>query len=298
MRKFAIITDGCSDLEGKYREKYNIDYVPMCFTCDEKEYVGDLDWKYLSAKDFYNLMRDGKRVYTSLVNKESVKEKFIEYLDKGYDILNLSCSSALSATYKICQGVMEELAPLYPEAKLICIDTLRACMALGIICIRAAELREEGKTIDEVADWVNNNKLTSHMEGSVESLKYLKQAGRVSATSAFFGGLLNIKPIIIADALGRNFALEKVKGRKVSIDRLVERTLEQYIDLPYQKMFIAHADCLDEALEFKRLILKALNKDIDIEICYVGPGVGASVGPGMISVYYFGEEVTVNKELQ
>jgi DegV family protein with EDD domain len=127
----------------------------------------------------------------------------------------------------------------------------------------------------------------------VDNLKYLRQAGRVSAASAFFGGLLSVKPIIISDIHGNNAAVEKVKGRKGSIDRIVERFKSRYRTLPYQKIFIVHADCLDEALALKERIYEVIpDKDVEFIVNYIGPTVGASVGPGTMGVYFFGEEVT------
>ena len=174
----------------------------MSYTCDEKTYLGDLDWDASSAHDFYELMRNGKRIFTSQVSVTHTKEKLE---------------------------------------------------------------------------------------------KYLKQAGRVSAASAFFGGLLNIKPILIEDAQGRNFAVEKVKSRITSLERLVERTVEQFKDVPHQKVFISHAECLEDALNLKDMLINALGK-IEIELSYIGPIVGASVGPNTMGVFFYGTEVTVNKE--
>ena len=104
------------------------------------------------------------------------------------------------------------------------------------------------------------------------------------------------RPIIIGDALGQNYAIEKVKGRRVSLERIAERMKEQYLDVPHQKVIIAHADCYDEAVEFKNIICKTLGKELDITIDYVGPCTGSATGPGMLCVYYFGKEVLVNKE--
>lgn len=134
-----------------------------------------------------------------------------------------------------------------------------------------------------------------HQEGSVDKLIYLKQAGRVSATSAFFGGLLNIKPIIISDAKGANVAVEKVKGRLNSIKRAVERVMENWVDCPYQKVFIGHADCIEDAKIIESELKKALgDRRVDINVDYIGPVVGASVGPGMFGIYYFGVPETLN----
>ena len=295
MKKYVIITDTGSDLERSFRKKYGIEYVSMHFSCEGKDYEADMDWQQISAKDFYNGMREGKRFISAQVNVAAYKTAFKKFLDEGYDILSVSTSSGLSASVNASYVARDELLQEYPDAKIICVDALRACYALGLLVIRAAELREEGKTIEETAAWLNENKLTVNMIGSVDKLTYLKQAGRVSAASAFFGGLLNIKPIIVADALGKNFAAEKVKGRRTSFVRIAEMMKEAYVDgLPYQRVMISHADCYEEAEELKKIICDVLGKEIDVHIGYVGACVGSATGPGMIGVYFFGKKVTLN----
>ena len=295
MRKFIIVTDTGCDLDIELRKQYDIEYVPMHFSCDGKDYVADLDWEQISAKDFYNAMREGKRFITAQVNVETYKAAFEKYVQEGYDVLSVSTSSKISSGILASYVARDEILTKYPDAKIICVDALRACYALGILAIRASELRAEGKTIEETAAWLNENKLTVNMIGSVDKLTYLRQAGRVSATSAFFGGLLNIKPIIIADALGQNFATAKVKGRKVSLEKIAEMAKEAYEDVPYQHVMISHADCLEDAEELKAMFFKQLGKEVDVHIGYVGSCVGSAVGPGMIGIYFFGKEVTVNK---
>lgn len=296
MKKYVIVTDSSCDLEKKFRDRYDIQYLPMHLSVDGTDFEADMDWGYISAKQFYHMMREGKRFISAQVNVESYKKAFKSYVEQGYDVLSLSCSSEISASIKASYIARDEVLAEYPDAKIICVDCLRACFALGILVLHAAELREEGKTIEEVAEWVEKNRLTANMIGSVDKLTWLKQAGRVSAASAFFGGLLNIKPIIIADAKGRNFAMEKVKSRKASFLRIAELMKESYLDVPYQKFFISHADCPEEAEELKQLIWQTLGKEIECNIGYVGGSVGSAVGPGMIGVYFFGKEVTINKD--
>ena len=295
MNKYVIVSDSCCDLEKELRERYDIEYLPMHFTVDGKDYFADLDWAQVSSREFYDMMRNGKRIFTSQVNEAQYLEAFEKYLSDGYDILSISCSSALSASVKESRQAKEQLQGKFPERKIICIDSLVACYGLGLLCIRASELRAEGKTIEETAEWIEANKLTMHQEATPEKLTYLKQAGRVSAGSAFFGGLLNIKPIIISDAIGQNAAVEKVKGRQVSIERLVTRCLEEIVDVPYQRFFISHADHLEDAEKLKAVLLEKLGKDVEVHIGIIGPTVGASVGPGTLGLYYYGKEVTYNK---
>lgn len=295
MKKYVIVTDSGCDLEKSIREKYDIKCLSMRYILNGEDYEGDLDWKRISSKEYYNILREGARITTSQVPQVDYQEAFTKYIEEGYDILYIGCSSALSSGIKSSCIVRDELLKKYPDAKIICIDALRSCHTLGILVISAAKNRENEMSIEENAAWIEEHKLDVNMEATVEDLVYLKRAGRVNSFSAFFGGILNIKPIIIADALGQNFAIEKVKGRKGSLNRIAERVAESYQDVPYQIMFVSHADCLEDAISLKEMIIKKLGKEIDIQIGGVGPCIGASVGPGMISVHFFGKTVTVNK---
>ena len=295
MKKFVIVTDSCSDLDKIERDRYNIDYIKLHYSYDGKQSDADLDWGNVSFKDFYDIMRGGTRIITAQVNVEEYKLAFEKYLKEGLDILYLGCSSALSGSVKASYVARDELLKAYPDRKIICIDTLNPCLGQGILCMVASELRAEGKTIEEVAAWVEEHRKFVHQEATVDKLTWLKQAGRVSAASAFFGGLLNVKPIIINDAIGANVAIEKVKGRKVSMNKLVERFSTDFVDYPFQKIYIVHGDCEEDANELKSLVENALpegSKHLEVNVRKLGPIIGASCGPGTLGIYYFGTEVT------
>jgi len=298
MRKYVVLTDTCCDLDKGIREKYDIKYVCMRYVVDGVDYEGDIDWQRISAHEFFDLMRAGKRITTAQVPQYVYEEFFRSAVKDGYDVLYIGCSSALSAGIKSSRIVSEEVLKDYPEAKIICIDSLRSCHALGLLTITAAENRNAGMSIEENAKWIEENKHTINMEATVDSLVYLKRAGRVSAVSAFFGEILSIKPVIIADAIGQNFAIEKTRGRKASLKRIAKRVAESFVEVPHQKVFISHADCIEDAEYLRELVKAELNKDIEIPIGYVGSCIGASVGPGMVGVFFYGKEVTINKGLE
>ena len=240
-------------------------------------------------------MRNGTTIKTAQVNVPQYVEAFERFIKDGYDILSISCSSVLSSSYNGSLVAKEQLLEKYPDAKIICIDSKNSCMGLGIMCIAASQMRSEGKTIDEVAAYIEEHKQEVNQFCTVESLTYLKKAGRVSAASAVFGGLLQVKPIIISDINGQNAAIEKVKGRKNSIDRVAARFAERYEDVPYQHVFVSHSDCIEDAEYFKSALQAALpDKNLDIHVGYIGPIVGASVGPGTLAVYFYGKKVTEN----
>lgn len=297
MKKFAIVTDTACDLEKEFRDKYDIKVLPMHLIIDGQDILADLDWKPYSAKEYYDLLRAGKKITTAQISNVDFKNMFEGLVKDGYDVIYIACSSALSAGIKASYLVRDEVLKNYPDAKIYCIDSLRAVCALGNLVLTACELREQGKTVDEVASWLEENKLTSNLDTTVDSLAYLKRAGRVSAASAFFGGLFSIKPIIIEDGLGQNFAIEKVKGRKQSMERVASRFAERFLDVPHQNIVIRHADCIDDAITFKAMIEEKLgDKKANIHVGYVGPIIGATAGPGMITVAYYGKEENMNKK--
>lgn len=299
MKKFVIVSDSCCDLDKSFRDMFDIEYIPMHYSCDGKEYDADLDWGNISVNDFYQLMRDGKRIITAQITALEYKDAFVKHIENGFDVLYVACSSGLSNSVKTSYMVRDELLKEYPDSKIICVDSLNSCPALGLLCIRASELRQEGKSIEEVAEWVTSHRKNVHQECTVEKLTYLKQAGRVSAASAFFGGILSVKPIIISDVNGYNSAVEKVKGRKVSIQRLVERFLEEYQQMEGQRIIVAHADCLQEAEELKARVMEVMpDKDVPVHLGNIGPIVGGSAGPGTISVCFFGKTVEFDSKKQ
>ena len=297
MHKFVILTDSSSDFDLALREKYDVHYIPNRFNYEGKEYEDDTDWKTLPLNEFYDYLRTGKRITTSQISAVTCAETFEKYLQEGYDILSLSCPAVLSSTVNVCFNTRDKLQEKYPDRKIICIDAKISSGGLALLCIRASQLRAEGKTIDEVATWIEDNKRFVHQEGSVESLTYLKRAGRVSAVSAFFGGLLQIKPMIISDVHGYNVAIEKVKGRKASLLRTLERMAENFRPEICPYVCIHHTVCESDALFLKEEILKRFPiKDEDVQIGNVNAVMGASVGPGMFGVYFFGTEVTFDSK--
>ena len=295
MKKYVIVTDSCSDLEKIDREQYNIEYIKMHYAVNGEQFEADLDWQNNPFEDFYGIMRKGNRIITAQINTAEYAICFEKFLAEGFDILYIGCSSALSGSVKASYVARDELLQKYPDSKIVCVDSLNASMGLGMLCIVAAKLREEGKTIEEVAAWVEDNRRYVHQEATPEKLIWLKQAGRISASKAFIGGLLNVKPIIISDVNGANVSVEKVKGRTVSFERIAQRFNERFINYPHQMLYIVHGDCVDDANALAEEVKKALPeeaKDIKINITKLGPIIGASCGPGIIGLYFFGTEET------
>lgn len=298
MRKIVIITDSCADLNKELRTKYDIEYTPMRVLYDTNDIPASLDWEIISAPDFYEAMKKGTIFKTSQINAEQYLDVFEEELKKGNDILSISCSSALSASYYGSVRAKEELIEKYPDAKICCIDSRNSSLGLGIMCITASLMRQEGKSIDEIVKYIETHKQEMNQIATVEDLNYLKRAGRVTAASAVFGSILKIKPIIISDTLGQNVAIKKVRGRLTSIKTIVEMCKENYTNTNNLFIGITHAACLEDALEIKQMLLDTIpeTKKAEFIIDYIGPIVGASVGPGTVSVYFYGKEVTFCSE--
>lgn len=293
MRDFVILSDSCCDLDRGLRERFGVDYIPMRILYNDVDIPASLDWEKITSKQFYDLMRSGVRIRTAQINTDEFKEVFEDHLKAGKDVLYIACSSALSNSYKSSLPARDALADKYPEGTVVCIDSRNACMGLGMLCMTASDLRSEGRNIEEVADYIEEHKQEVNQFATVESLNYLKRAGRVSTTSAVFGGLLQVKPIIISDTDGQNVAVEKVKGRKNSLVRLADLFKETYRDNPHQRVCIVHADCPDAAEELKALVTERMpDKNVEVITAGLGPIIGATTGPGTVGVYCYGKEVT------
>lgn len=291
MRPIKIVTDSCSDLCKELRDKHSIEYVKMNTVHNEKETPASLDWEYFSAKELYDLMRNGERITTTQVPAAEFTEKFTKLTDEGFDVIYISCSGALSGSVNTGKIVANDIMAKNPEAKIACIDPLMACIGEGMIAVKAAELAEDGKSFDEVVAYIEENKLRMNQFCTVNTLDYLKRAGRVKASSAFFGNLFGVKPVIISDAKGQNTAIKKVKGRLASMDEIVNLLNDAMQGEEDRRVFVGHADCPQEEVDYLANKVKEVIKDAEVTVGYIGPVIGASVGPGAVVVYGWGKKV-------
>lgn len=291
MKKFVIFGDSTCDLSKELREKYGVEYVAMNFSVDDEEYVASLDWDEKGAKEHYDIMRSGKRVFTTQVPKNVFYDAFKSVLDSGNDVLYISCSSALSASIKTAILVAEELKKDYPDSDICCVDSLISSLGQGHLLIEAAKKRDEGLTVVETAKYIEDIRLKVNQCGTVESMEYLRRAGRIKASKAFFGNLFGVKPIIISDIKGQNYAYKKVKGTANARVAIADHIVEAANGV-YDTLYISHADCLESAIAVKDEILKKAEFK-EVVLGYIGPIVGASVGPGTVIAFTFGNEVTI-----
>lgn len=292
MKDYVILTDSCSDLGQEVREKYGIDYVQMNIVYNGKELPASLDWDLYTPVELYNIMRGGTRITTNQVPVQTFNTVFTKYLEEGKDIIYIGCSSALSGSVNTGKVVADELAEKYPNNKIYVIDSLNSCLGEGLMTIDAAKMRAEGKPCEEVAAYVEANKNKYQQFCAVEDLTYLKRAGRVKASAAFFGNLFGVKPILISNKKGENVALKKVKGRKNSLDEIFNMAKQAIVNPEEQTVALVHADCMADVEYLKTRIEKEMGVK-EVYVNYIGPIIGASAGPGTIAIYCRCDEVGV-----
>lgn len=292
MRKVKVITDSCADLSAEQLDKWNIDYARMNTVEDGKESPALLTWSSEEAHRLYETIRGGKRITTTQVPVEEFNRIFKKYLDEGYDIVYVACSSKQSGSVNTAAVVAKKLLENYSGAKIYCVDSLNATIGEGMLAMEAAKTASEGKDADKVRDEVMKIRKRVQEFATVHTLEHLRKSGRVSASSAFFGNLMGIKPILIADRDGAQVAFKKVKGRGKSLEEIVALLKENIENASEQTVYIAHGDCDPEEIkELEDLVRKEINPK-DVSVGFIGPIVGASTGPDTIGVWAFGREVT------
>ena len=290
MRPIKILSDSCCDLGKELRDKYDIDYARMNTVYNDKETVADLDFKEYTPKELYDIMRNGERVKTTQVPATEFERIFTKYAEEGYDIVYIACSSKQSGSVHTAEVVAKQIMEK-TNASIFCIDSLNASLGEGALAIRAAEYKNQGLSVEEVYSKTMADRKKVNEYVTVHSLDALKRAGRIKASKAFFGNLLGVKPIIIADKNGDQTPIKKVKGRKNSLEEIVNLLAESITDPHNQRVYIGHADTEEEALEVKKLVEEKIGPK-EIYVGYIGPIIGASIGPSAIIIVGFGKEIT------
>lgn len=284
---YRITTDSTSDMPVSFYKERDIAVIGLSFRLDGKEYTEGFDLE-MPPKEFYDLLRQGKQSTTMQVNTFEFTEFAEPFLKNGEDVLHIAFSSALSGTCESSRRGASELTEKYPDRKLIVIDSLCASMGEGLLVYYADQNRKSGMTIEENAAWLENHKLNICHWFTVNDLMHLHRGGRVSKTSAIFGSLLGIKPVLHVDNQGLLKLVSKARGREASIDALVSKLIETANDdISSQTVFVSHGDCLDEAEHLAdKLRKKAGIKNIIIS--YVGAVIGSHAGPGTLALFFVG----------
>lgn len=285
MREYVIYTDSSADLDAAMVEELGIDLQPLTFTLDGQTYANWPDGREISFGDFYKKLRDGGKSSTSQVNVSEFVNSFRPILEAGKDILYLGFSSGLSGTVNSGRIAAEELAADFPDAKIIVVDTLCASLGQGLFIWQAVEEKKKGKTIEELADWAEKTKLKVAHWFTVDDLNFLKRGGRLSGAAAMFGTMLNIKPVLHVDNEGKLIPMDKVRGRKQSLQALVDKMEKTAVDPGDQYVFISHGDCLEDA-EYVAQLVKEKFGVKNVYINYIGPVIGSHSGPGTIALFF------------
>jgi len=288
--KLKIMTDSNCDLPLNFIRENEISVVPFPYFINDQSYDDDFG-KSLSYQDFYEFIRKGEMPHTSQITPFVFEEHFRTCLEKGSSIIYIAFSSALSQTYNNALIARDIIMKENPKADISVIDSRSATVGQGLLVFYASEMLKEGKTKEEIINWIEENKLKVNHWFTVNDLTHLKRGGRISSTSAILGTILEIKPILFVDNQGGLTFAKRVKGRRKAIRALAEELQNRIINAEGQTIFICHGDCPEEAEFLKNTILDKI-KVKDVIVNYTGPIVGAHTGPGMLAVMFLGENRT------
>ena len=285
MNEYVIYTDTSCDLSKDVLDSWGVKFAELSF-----QLAGD-DTVYrsttLSPKELYDRMRAGKTGKTSAINMEEFKDVFRPELEAGRDVLYIAFSSGLSNTYNAARLAADELCEEFSDNRVIAIDSLCASAGEGLIVHLAVEKKNSGASIEEVARFVKETIPHLCHWFTVDDLKYLKAGGRVSATSALLGGMLNIKPVLHVDDEGHLINMLKVRGRRASLEAIITKYDELALDKAGE-IFISQADCLDDAEWLKKEFADRFGANVSV-ITDIGPVIGLHSGPGTMAVFFLGK---------
>lgn len=292
MKTFDIFVDSGANIPNELVKEYDIKVIS--FTCvvngvERQCYQEDVPFEEI-AKQFYEDIRNGADVKTSLVSKASFADAMRPSLQEGKDVLLLTISSGISGTFHQAEEARDELQAEFPDRKIFVADSANASMGTGLLAIKAAEFRALGENVETAAKWVEENTYKMNSYLTVGDLKYLKKTGRISTTLAIAGTLLNIKPVLRADG-GANAKIVffgKEHGRKKALAALVKAAAERAVDLPNQKIAIMHCDCEADALTLAEMLKEIGAKDIVVG--YYDLATGSHVGPGTVALFFHGKD--------
>ncbi|WP_270181602.1 DegV family protein [Alkalihalobacillus sp. CinArs1] len=277
-----IITDSASDLPEELVQKHNLEIMPLIVILEEKEYF---DREQIKSKELYTALRDGKLAKTSQIPPARIKETFTKFAKEGQPFIYIGLSSGISGTYQSAAVIKNEVQEEYPDVKMEVVDSRGASLGYGLMAIHASELSAQGKNVEEILESLNESYI-DHMEHifTVDDLDFLQRGGRVSKASAFFGGMLKIKPILHVED-GKLVPIEKVRGKSKVYKRMVEIMEERGVNLQSQVIGISHGDDLESAEKLKEAIQEKYGGQ-DFIITEVGATIGSHSGPGTLALFF------------
>ena len=285
---FALLTDTSANLPTGLLAERGIGVVPFTYLIGEKEY-SCVDTEGFDGRKFYKAMRMGAEIKTSQINMYSYVDFFTPYLDRGEDILMVCMSSGISGSFNSARMAAEELAPKYPDRKILLSDSIGASLGEGLLVLRAAQLRDSGCGIEEILAVIESEKHRMYQVFTVDDLMYLKKTGRLKGSAAIVGNMLKIKPLLKGNEDGEIVNFSKVIGRKRALDSLAQKYDRLVKDPGAQTVGIAHADCEEDV----RYLIEQLNRrnpPKEILTVMYEPVTGAHVGPGTLALFFMGDE--------
>ncbi len=287
MCDYVILTDSSCDLSAELAEQLGVEVLPLTVEIEGKRYHNYLDGREIGFAEFYAKLRSGIPATTAAVNVGEFTDKMEPILQAGKDILIPAFSSGLSTTYNSAAIAAADLSERYPDRKIYVVDTLAASLGQGLLVYLAAQKKAAGASIEEVRDWLEENKLHLCHWFTVDDLNHLKRGGRVSATTALLGTMLSIKPVMHVDDEGHLINVGKARGRLASLKAMVDKMAETAIEPASQTVFISHGDCPEDAEKVAQMVRERFGVK-DVVINYVGPVIGAHSGPGTLALFFLG----------
>lgn len=291
MSNYCLSCCSTADLTKEHFEKRDISYICFHFYLDGEEYSDDLG-QSIPFDEFYRKMEEGAMTKTSQINADEFEAYFRKFLEEGKDILHVSLSSGISGVVNSAQIARDTLLEEFPEAKIYIVDSLAASSGYGLLMDKLADLRDEGKTIDEVYEFATANRLNLQHWFFTSDLTFFIRGGRVSKVSGFFGTVLDICPLLNVDLEGKLIAREKVRTKKKVIRRIVEKMEENAENgLDYSgKCYISNSACIEDARAVADLVEEKFKKlDGKVEIYSVGTTIGSHTGPGTVALFFWGK---------
>ena len=287
MNDYVLLTDSSADLTDALVKELGVEVLPLSFTMRNKTYRNWPDNREIDPKDFYRQLREGEMATTSAVNVSDFTETIEPHLKEGRDVLVVAFSSGLSATCHSAQIAAQELSEQYPERKVYVVDSLCASLGQGLLVWYAARMKNEGRGIGAVRDWLEENKLHLCHWFTVDDLHFLKRGGRISSATAVLGTMLSIKPVMHVDDEGHLTKVGTARGRNASLKALVAHMAETAIDPAGQTVFISHGDCEEDANKVAEDVKRRFGVQT-VVLNNVGPVIGAHSGPGTVALFFLG----------
>ena len=284
---YQIITDATADLNEELLAGLpEVRIIPMHVQVNGKEYMFGPGGN-ITNEEFYAYLRSGQFATTSQINPETYREHFVAILKQGMDVLYLCFSSGMSKTIQSAQMAIAELQEEYPDRTILCLDTLCAAVGEGLFVMEAAWKQSQGMGIQELYSWLEDHRMNLCHWVTVDTFDHLKHGGRVSATSAAMGTLLGIKPLIHVDENGKLVAMGKPRGKKKALQALLSNMEKGWMSEISKQVIIGHGDSLEVAKELRDMVATRF-PEAEIFIAPIGPIIGAHAGPGVMTVFFWG----------